>query len=333
VAQGRPNSRIHGVQIGVITGSFSGMTAEQMIPAMQTIGLGEVELQSNHAEALAGAPVPTPNPPAAPLALNADGLLPRCAALPLVMPLRTSGGEFVQPPPTPEQQAAQQRLWEWRRRATDETWRAVRRRFDEAGIDLRILWYGLGFNAPPDPTDEEIDYAFRMARGLGVRAVAGSTQIRFAPRIAQAAAKYGLTWAGHTQDNIHNPEQLATPEAYERFLGLSDRLRISLDIGYFTAAGFDSVPFIQKHHRRITEIHLKDRKRSRSLGGDVTSNVVNNWPFGQGDTPIREVLQLLKRERWDIPVQLEFIYQCRTTAVAVTELARSYRYCRECLEA
>ncbi len=51
------NSRIRGVQIGAITYSFRALTdAHAIVNAMVSIGLGEVELMSNHAEALAGAP-------------------------------------------------------------------------------------------------------------------------------------------------------------------------------------------------------------------------------------------------------------------------------------
>src|SRR5947208_9433540 len=51
------NSKFSGVQIGAITYSFRGMPGlDEIIPAMVKIGLGEVELMSNHAEAAAGAP-------------------------------------------------------------------------------------------------------------------------------------------------------------------------------------------------------------------------------------------------------------------------------------
>ena len=155
----------------------------------------------------------------------------------------------------------------------------------------------------------------------------------FAPQVGKAAARYGLTYAGHTQDNIHNPDEFATPEAYEKLLAINSDMRICLDIGYFTAAGFDFVPFIRKHHARISDIHLKDRKRSRSFGGDVTANLLNNFPFGQGDAPIREVLQLLRDEKYDIPCQIEYDYGCRTVSNSETEVARSLAYCRSCLEA
>ena len=332
-----PKSVIAGVTVGVISGSFQGLNADQIIPSMLKLGLSEVELQSTHAEALAGAPAPAagrrgggaaPEPPA----LNADGLLPRCANLTMIVtpPLSAEAGQRARGAATPEQEIARQRLREWRAATTPATWQAVRRQFTDAGIDLRSMFYSLGFQGAPT-SDEEIDYAFRMAQGLGLRAISGSSTIPIARRIAVAADKYKILWAGHTQDNVNDPDQFVSPDAYNRLLALSPYFRINLDIGYFTAAGHDPVAFIQKNHARITNIHLKDKKRSAALGGPVSNNALNNFPWGQGDTPIREVLQLLKREKYDIPVQIEYEYGCRTTGDPVTEIARCYDYVKKCL--
>ena len=339
LAQGtrrKPNSRIGGVQLGVITSSFGALPASEIIPTLLKMGISEVELQPNHAEALAGAPMPPANANAAATAsqsLNSDGLLPRCANQTMVVtpPLSSANAGRGGRGATPGQQEAQQRLQEWRAATTPATWKAVRRQFDNAGIDLRFLWYSLGFQGTPT-SDDEIDYAFRMAQGLGVKVMSGSSTIPIASRIARAAEKYNILWGGHTQDNVHDPDQFVSPESYERLLALSPKFRICLDIGYFVAAGHDPVGFITTHHDRITNIHLKDKKRATSLGGDVTNNALNNYPWGQGDTPIREVLQLLKKNRYDIPVQIEYEYACRTTADAVTEVARCYAYARQCLE-
>ena len=333
--RGRPNSVVHGVSIGVISSSFIGLAASEIIPAMVRLGLSEVELQPNHAEALAGAPIPAPaaTAPAAAQALNGDGLLPRCANLTMVVtpPLSgAGGGRGGRGAPTPEQQAAQERLRAWRATTTPATWKAVRKQFDDAGINLRILWYSLGFQGA-ETSDEDIDYAFRMAQGLGVKTMSGSSTIPIAARIARAAEKYKILWGGHTQDNVNDPDQFVSPDTYEKLLSMSPYFRVNLDIGYFTAAGFDPVAFITRNHDRISDIHLKDKKRARSLGGDVTNNALNNFPWGQGDTPIRAVLQLLKTKKYDIPVQIEYEYGCRTTADAVTEVGRCYAYARECL--
>src|SRR3954449_2520730 len=61
VLRATADSKINGVQIGAITYSFRTMSnPEDIVAAYKTLGLSEVELMSNHAEALAGAP---PGPP------------------------------------------------------------------------------------------------------------------------------------------------------------------------------------------------------------------------------------------------------------------------------
>ena len=306
----------------------------------QKIGISLVELHSQTAEAMAGAPAAVGGGGAGPGArggeptLNADGLLPRCATMAMVIdpPPSSAVGAGRGRSQTSEQEAAAQRLRDWRAATTPATWQAVRKKFNDAGIEVRTMFYSLGFQGAPT-SDEDIDYAFRMAKGLGVRAMSGSSTIPIAKRIAVAAEKYKMPWGGHTQDNVHDPDQFVTPESYEGLLALSRWFRINFDIGYFTAAGFDAVPFLLKNHAKITSIHLKDRKRSRSLGGDITNNTINNYPWGQGDTPIREVLQLMKKEQWDIPVLIEYDYACRTTADTVTEIRKCYEYAKNCLEA
>lgn len=250
-----PNSKIDGVQIGVITYSFRGMPAADMIPAMLKIGLSEVELMSGDAEALG-----TPS--------------------------------------------------------------AVRAKFSSAGIDLRILCYNMG----PDITDENIDHAFRMARELGVRIISSSSTLSVARRVAPVAAKYKITWGAHGHDNVKDSEQFATPESFAKVLALGDYMGVNLDIGHFTAAGFDPVAYIGEHHARITNLHLKDRKKN-------PAGPNNNFPWGEGGTPIKQVLQLLKKEKYPIPANIEYEYNARATADPVTEVARCFDYAKKALQA
>ena len=76
--------------------------------------------------------------------------------------------------------------------------------------------------------------------------------------------------------------------------------------------------FLKKHHRRIVTLHIKDRKRDQ---GALT-------PFGEGDAPIRAVLQLLRQRRWKIPANIEYEYP---GADAVAEVKRCLDYCRSVL--
>jgi sugar phosphate isomerase/epimerase len=100
---------------------------------------------------------------------------------------------------------------------------------------------------------------------------------------------------------------------------MSKWFRINLDIGHFTAAGFDSVDFIQKHHDNIVLLHLKDRKKNEG----------ENVPWGTGDTPIKEVLLLLKEHRYPIPAFIEYEY--KGAGSSQEEVAKCYSYCKEVL--
>jgi sugar phosphate isomerase/epimerase len=278
------NSKIDGVQIGVISYSFRDLPVNQIIPAMVKIGLGEVELMSNHAEALAGAPQP-------------------------------GRGDT----------AAQQALKEWRAGIKPDVFMRVRKQFTDAGIDVRLLCYNVGANT----TDEEIDYSFRMAQALGARAISSSSRLTLAKRVAPFAEKYRLPWGAHGHDNTKDPEEFATPEVFAKVMALNQYMWVNLDIGHFTAAGYDAVAYIKEHHDRITNLHLKDRKRNPA--DDKPAIAQNNWPWGEGDTPIKAVLQLLKKEKYDIPANIEYEYAVHATGDTITEVTRCFEYAKKAL--
>jgi len=228
---------------------------------------------------------------------------------------------------TPEQQAAiaarQKAVKDWRAAATPATFLAVKKKFKDAGIDLRILCYNMGRNI----TDEEIDYAFKMAQATGVKAISSSSTVMVAKRIAPIADKYKIVWAGHGHDNVADPEEFAKPETFELIMSFSKHIGVNLDIGHFTAANYDPIPFIQKHHDRITNLHLKDRKKNPAGGGRGA-----NVPWGGGDTPIKEVLLLMKKEKYNFPANIEFEYAIPEGSDAMTEVAKCYQYAKSCLE-
>jgi sugar phosphate isomerase/epimerase len=103
----------------------------------------------------------------------------------------------------------------------------------------------------------------------------------------------------------------------------SPRNGLQLDIGHYVAGtGLSPVPLIEKHHERIFSMHLKDRKRA---GHDKSENM----PWGQGDTPITQVLQLLKKEKWPIRAYVE--YEHSGTAGAVAEVRTCFDYAKRAL--
>lgn len=292
-------SKFRGVQIGAITYSFGSMPAAEIIPALATIGIGEVELMSNHCEALAGAPAP------------------------FAFPRPTPGSG--RPQLTPEQLEAQGRsreaLVKWRLATTPDTFRAVRKQFTDAGMDLRILCFNQRMNA----TDDEIEYAFQMAKTLQVSAISSSSTVSFAKRVAPFADRHKMMWSGHGHEDVKNPEEFATPQSFETILSYSKYIGVNLDIGHFTAAGFDPVSYLKQIHARVTNVHLKDRQRPSATPHP------QNLPWGEADTPIIEVLRLMAREKYKFPANIELEYPIPKGSDRITEMKKCLRYCRDAL--
>jgi sugar phosphate isomerase/epimerase len=95
-----------------------------------------------------------------------------------------------------------------------------------------------------------------------------------------------------------------------------------VDLGHFVAGNNGSpVPFIKEHHERITHVHVKDRKRNNGP----------NTRFGEGDTPIAEVLRLIRDNKWNIQATIEFDYRVPAGSDRMTEIARAIKFCRDAL--
>lgn len=191
-------------------------------------------------------------------------------------------------------QMMRRELRKWRLRTPLAYFRAIGNRFDKAG--LRIYAY----NYSPDPsfTSEEIDQAFATAKALGAEIITASTTLELAKRIMPFAAKHRMVVAMHGHSRVSTANELATPQGLAVAMNLSPYFKVCLDIGHFTAGNFDPVAYVRQHHGDIASIHLNDRRRNQ---GETV-------PWGQGDTPIREVLQLLKREGWPIRTYIKYNY-------------------------
>jgi sugar phosphate isomerase/epimerase len=206
-------------------------------------------------------------------------------------------------------------LRKWRLSVSLDEFEAAGKKFREAGIDL----YAYNYSFRDDFTDAEIERGFEMAKALGAKVMTASSNVSTSARIAPFAKKHKIRVGMHNHSRIRENE-FATPEDFERALkGRSDYIAINLDIGHFTAANFDAVDYIHKHHDDIVTLHLKDRKRNQ---GD-------NLPFGQGDTPIKEVLALLRERKSALPANIEYEYKGADT---VEEVRKCFQYCKRALE-
>lgn len=310
------DSKFSGVQIGAITYSFNRIASpdpNEIIKAYGEIGLGVAELMSNHCEALAGAPV---MPMFRPGGRGPGG--------------RAPGGPGAGGPPpgggrpqlTPEQlaerQAAREKLTTWRHTTSAATWKAVAKKFNDGGVDVVLLCY----NMQDTMADDEIEYGFQMAKALGVKGITTSTTLTMAKRIAPLAEKHKMLVGYHGHDATNDPNQTATLESYATLMGYGKYNGVNLDIGHFTASNYDAVDFIKKHHAKITNLHLKDRKKDHGPNVAV---------WGAGDTPMKEVLQLLKKEKYGFPANLEIEYPIPADSNILAEAKKCLAYVKSCL--
>ena len=218
--------------------------------------------------------------------------------------------------PTPEQaQQAREAAKTWRLETPIDHFRAIQKKFEGAGMTI----YAFNYSPNNSFTDAEIDRGFEMAKGLGAEIITASATIEAARRMAPFAAKHQMPVAMHNHSNVTDPNEFATLESLATALTLSPLFRINLDIGHFTAANYDAVAYIREHHARITNLHLKDRKKEQGP----------NTAWGTGDTPIRQVLQLLKQERWPIRAYIE--YEHNGEAGPVDEVKKCFAFAKSAL--
>jgi sugar phosphate isomerase/epimerase len=296
-AFGRINSQFDGVRIGVQTYSFRDLPLDAAIQAIAADGLGECELFSPHIEGghtdrapMAGMRAPVPG--------------------------GGSGNQADATARTAARAAAREELRKWRLSVPMEYFHGIRQKFSDAGITL--VAYNLSFN--DSFTNEEIDRGFDMAKALGVQFITASSTLSAAKRVAPHAEKHQMVVAMHGHSNTRDPNQFAKPESFAQAMAMSRYFKINLDIGHFTAAGYDAVPYIQENHDNILLLHLKDRKKDDS----------GNTPWGEGDTPIRQTLLLLKEKKYPIPAYIEYEYQ--GTGNSQAEVKKCFDYCKATLQ-
>jgi sugar phosphate isomerase/epimerase len=164
---------------------------------------------------------------------------------------------------------------------------------------------------------DEIDYSFELVKALGARAM--SSEISFddaeMKRMGQFAAKHRVMvgYHGHTK---------VTPAMWEKAFTYSKYNGANVDLGHFIAGNnYSPVPFLKQYHDRVTHVHIKDRKLHEGP----------NTEMGKGDTPIVEVLHLIRDQKWNIDAILEFEYPVPAGSTRMAEIAKMAQYCRDAL--
>jgi sugar phosphate isomerase/epimerase len=281
------------VQIGCITYSFRelGNDVDVTLKACVDAGISSIELMGSGIEKYLGAPV---NP--------------------------VSRRATPEEPFTDEEKELTERfkteLNEWRRREeTIEQYTRLREKFNDAGVNIHILKWLSG------TSDEELDYSFKIAKTLGAIGITEEVGDENAKRLGPAAERNGMYAI------LHNHGQYAEPDFdIDRQLGYSPAVMLNFDVGhYFGSTGLNPADFIRKYHDRIASLHLKDKTGPNN----PVSN--QNQVWGQGETPLKEVLQLIRDQGWPIYCDIELEYPVVPWSNPAKEVRTCMEYCRQIL--
>jgi sugar phosphate isomerase/epimerase len=275
--------------------------------------------------------------------MSGDEVLSRCLQLGIsAVELRTQPVEgFLGSPATgavprgrgaqtPEEQATQRaaadRLRKWRLSAPMSRVNEFRQQYEHAGVVIEIVKFDW---INPLPEDDILDYCFELTKSLGARALSCempiATQDVDTKRLGRIADKHGIMvgYHGHTA---------VTPAIWEKSFAYAAHNGANLDLGHFVAGNNTSpIPFLTQHHDRITHLHVKDRKLHDGP----------NVEFGEGDTPIKEALQLIRDNKWNMQATIEFEIpgppgpdgkpRPWTMDERMSEMTKCVEYCRQCL--
>lgn len=288
-----PSSKIKGVQIGAITYSFRSMP-------------GSAEQLIQYCKEAGISAVELMGDPAEAYAGSPVGAMPKMTR-----------EEYMK---TMEERNAKARAW--RETASMDKFVELRKLFNDAGIT--IYAYKPDAALGVKSTDGEIDYAMRAAKALG----ATSVNVEL-PTNADHSKRLGEFGIKHKVYVGYHAHLQATDTAWDLALSQSPYNAINLDCGHYIAAGGANttaslLAFIEKNHDRISSMHIKDRKNK--------VNGSKNMPWGEGDTPLKEILTLLKTKKYKIPASIELEYDIPAGSDAVKETKKCFEYAKAILE-
>ena len=298
----KPNSKFGGVQIGAITYSFRSMPhdIDQLLKFCIDANVSAIEMMGDPAETFAGKPVS-----------------------PIKMPvIPPKGGQPQRTPLTDEQKAQMveygKKVGEWRATASMDKFKEIRKKFNDAGVSI----YAFKPNAlGPNNSDAEVEYALNAAKALG----ANSVTIEL-PTDAKQTQRLGDLGAKHKVYIGYHAHLQATDTLWDVALAQSPYNSMNLDCGHYIAVGGKNTKeslyaLIEAKHDRITSMHIKDR----------TADGKQNLPWGQGDTPIKEILSLMKKNKYKFPATVELEYDVPEGSDAVKEVAKCVEFAKNIL--
>jgi sugar phosphate isomerase/epimerase len=311
------NSTIRGVRMGLQSAcfTFSGMGLDDIVKTMVSVGLAEIDVMSEHVENYLGAPgiqLPGTGRQGPWARQTGPGAAGAAGAVPAPSGVAPAGGPEAArrgggPAGTGRggDPVAREALRKWRLEVGLDKYRSVAKKFTDAG--LKFYSYNLSFN--DSFTDAEIEKGLEMTKALGTRIITASSPLSVFPRVAPLAEKHDVIVALHNHMN--------GPEDFAQVMAMSKNFWVNLDAGHFFASGHDPLAYIREHHARITNLHVKDRQKNQG----------REMPFGEGDTPLKQVLQLVRDQKYNFPVCIEYV----GPDGPLVELKRCFDYCKAML--
>jgi sugar phosphate isomerase/epimerase len=204
----------------------------------------------------------------------------------------------------------------WRLSAPLKKFEDFRKLYNDAGVNIHITKF-----SPAAWSDEEIDYAFKAAKALGAKGVCDEIGDNSAKRLGTFAQKHGMYAI------LHQHLQPGEPGwTFDKFLAYSPNNMLNFDAGhYFGSTGLHPNGIIERLHDRIVSIHLKDKTGPKSNPANT------NMPWGKGETPIADILLLLKQKKWPINVDIELEYRVPEGSNSVAEVIKCVEFCKAIL--
>jgi sugar phosphate isomerase/epimerase len=295
----KPDSKFGGVQIGAITYSFRSMPhdIDQLLKFCVDSNVSAIEMMGDPAETFAGKPVS-----------------------PIKMPvIPPKGGQPQRTPLTDEQKAQMveygKKVAEWRLTASMEKFEEIRKKFNDAGVSI----YAFKPNAMGvNNSDAEVEYAMKAAKALGAKSVTIEL-----PTDAAQTKRLGDLGAKHKMYIGYHAHLQATDSLWDVALEQSPYNSLNLDCGHYIAVGGKNtkeslLALIEAKHDRITSMHIKDR----------TADGKQNLAWGKGDTPLKEILLLIKNKKYKFPATVELEYDIPEGSDAVKEVAKCVEFAK-----
>jgi sugar phosphate isomerase/epimerase len=291
----KPNSKVGGVQLGLTTYCYRSIPhgLEEVLQYVLQSGVNTLEMRSVLEEGL-GIPQ-APSRPAPGVELSDKEKAERAKIV----------------------EGLKEAQRKWRLSLPMQKYADIRKMYNAAGVDIHIAKF-----VPSSWSDEEIDYAFNAAKTLGAYGVTDEFTDQAAQRLGKFAEKHNSLAIYHTHGQFGQPGF-----DIDKYLGYSPANRLNLDAGhYFGSTGLHPNNIIEKYHDRIPSIHIKDKT------GPKHSQPNTNMQFGKGETPIADILLLIKKEKWPINVDLELEYPIPEGSDPVKEVTKCIEYMRAILE-